>query len=120
MSTALRVGHGAKNAAPVGVADGSAPPDERSPLINGQSRSPPPGYDSVPRPEEVDGMLRENRHFNLAGLAPSRFWILVRYCYMVSRWLTNDRCLRIGFVAFWSLSMVLWVSPHTDERWRGH
>jgi len=64
----------ANDAAPAGVSDGSAPSDERSPLLQ---RSDSVGYSTVPRAEDVDGKLAEGKHFNLAGLTPNRFWILV-------------------------------------------
>ena len=49
--------------------------NERAPLLNhASSRSysiAPPG------PEEIADLVHERSHFNLAGLTPNDFWVLV-------------------------------------------
>jgi len=96
----------ANDAAPAGVADGTAPSDERSPLLQ---RSDAVGYSTGPDPEAVDGKLAEGRHFNLAGLTPNRFWVLVRRKQSARLELTS-RCRPCGCARSWSLLTGLSVS----------
>lgn len=57
--------------------------NERSHLL---ARSSSPGYSAVPSGEEVEVRLGEKKHFNLAGLTPRSFWILVNDCYQWMTW----------------------------------
>jgi hypothetical protein len=75
-------GQAGADAAPVGVADGTAPVHERTGLLASTGSN---GYSTLPRGEDVQE-LAEKKHFNLAGLPPRTFWILVSrlsflWCY---------------------------------------
>jgi len=67
-------GEAGADAALAGVAEGSAPAYERTSLLRGSGSN---GYSTMPSEEDVRE-LAEKKHFNLAGLPPRTFWILVR------------------------------------------
>jgi len=68
------VGEAGADAAPIGV-DGDAAPVERTRLLP-SSGAESNGYSTMPRGEDVERLV-EKKHFNLAGLPPKTFWILV-------------------------------------------
>ena len=82
-------GQAGADAAPVGVAEESAPAHERTGLLPTPGSN---GYSTMPREEDVEE-LAEKKHFNLAGLPPRTFWILASHSRPRSGFHANAECL---------------------------